>query len=122
MENTLPMALGITALGMTLLFLALGLFYGLLALLTRVVRDRDGADQTSGDVAAADTLAALRDDAGTARLRAAVAAVALARAEAEVGAGVVGDPRERDVPAVGGWWALHHGRRLAAPPSPWRGR
>lgn len=123
MEDTLPVALGITAIGMTLLFLALGLIYGLLALLTAVVRDPSAAVEPADVAAAVGTAAAASNGRGAARQRAAVAAVALARAEAEAGpVEVVSGSDRGDVASAGGWWALHHGRRLAAPPSPWRGR
>lgn len=122
MEDTLPTALGITVIGMTLLFLALGLFYGLLALLTRVVRDRNGADEGLAETLAVGTAAVTNDDAVATRLRAAAIAVALARAEAEAVVRVVTEWEPGDTCTAGGWWAMHHGRRLGAPPSPWRGR
>ncbi|HSJ55850.1 MAG TPA: OadG family transporter subunit [Anaerolineae bacterium] len=118
----MPIALGITAIGMTLLFLALGLFYGLLALLTAVVRDPTTAVQASAGPPPPQVALVAGDDVVGTRRRAAAIAVALARAEAEAGAWTVSGPDESDVPAAGGWWALHHGRRLSAPPSPWRGR
>ncbi|MGD2041261.1 MAG: OadG family protein, partial [Anaerolineae bacterium] len=40
MDNELFLALFITAAGMTLLFLSLGLFYGLLSLMTRLFEDQ----------------------------------------------------------------------------------
>ena len=121
MEDTLPIALGITALGMTLLFLALGLFYGLLALLTAVVRDRSAGGDVADGALALDAARAQHDDMRLARLRAAAIAVAMARAEVEAGS-AARNPEGGEGVAGGGWWALHHGKRLAGPSSPWRRR
>jgi Na+-transporting methylmalonyl-CoA/oxaloacetate decarboxylase gamma subunit len=97
-------ALAITAIGMTLLFLTLAFFYGLLSAMARFIEDRRSG---SGSVAA---VAPDAPDAGDAEapLRAAAIAVALARAGAEDGAVSRGAPS----PGPSPWWAAHHQRRL----------
>jgi Na+-transporting methylmalonyl-CoA/oxaloacetate decarboxylase gamma subunit len=119
LEDSLVTALIITAIGMTLLFLSLALFYGLLSLMTALLRERsaeaDGARAREGEQAAG-------PGAGKgARLRAAALAVALARAEAEQGTGLVPGDEVRGE-AVSSWWALHHQRRLAFAPKARRTR
>jgi Na+-transporting methylmalonyl-CoA/oxaloacetate decarboxylase gamma subunit len=117
LQNPLLVALGITLVGMTLLFLALLLFYGLLSLLMSAIRDqprkapaRPATEQESSP----------GDEEGL--FQAAAIAVALARAEAEQSPG----PGPAASPAAGGqvssWWTLHHGRRMTAGPGPWRNR
>ena len=126
MDNELVLALFITAVGMTLLFLSLALFYGLLTLMTRLFADRpaeDGGQDSGGlfsrlrrpqaqpvaETPAASATAGRSPD----RLRAAVVAVAIARAEAEEVERARPQPGEdaarRETSA---WWALHHQRRM----------
>ncbi len=97
--------LSISAVGMSLLFLALAFFYGLLLLLTSVVRDRGvepGCATEKGAEPAQDE----------ALLQAAAIAIALARAEAEMAP----SPDAAALPLpVSPWWALYHQRRLASP-------
>jgi hypothetical protein len=99
-------ALAITAIGMTLLFLTLAFFYGLLSAMARFIEDRRPGSSDDAVVA---------PDAGDAEaaLRAAAIAVALARAGAEGRAVSRGAPRQA-VPSPGPspWWAAHHQRRL----------
>lgn len=113
MENPILAALAISLLGMPLLFLALGLFYGLLTLLTSTVRDRAAQPAAQPAPEAA-------DEAHEPRLRAAALAVALARARAEP-PGTIGELSAEATP-LSAWWALHHGRKLAPGADPRRGR
>jgi Na+-transporting methylmalonyl-CoA/oxaloacetate decarboxylase gamma subunit len=95
--------------GMTLLFLALALFYGLLSLMMRVLQDRAPRQ--------ADAIEEKREEAGTdeAMFQAAALAVALARAEIEQGP-APGSGSALDEAAgrrqISHWWALHHQRQL----------
>ena len=107
MENALNVALIITAMGMTLLFLALALFYGLMSALTAVIRDRlrQHHPQAEGSERAEEEP----------MLQAAAIAVALARAEVESGFEGTGSSwREEEVSdrQVSSWWMLHHQRQL----------
>ena len=110
MENALVTALVISAIGISLLFLSLVLFYGIISLLTAVTRDRSATTPGWTDVTAE------QEDTPPARaLQAAAIAIALARAEAEGEAGIASDsvslaPGDRDVTP---WWSLHHQHRLA---------
>lgn len=106
MENGLNAALLITAIGMTLLFLALALFYGLMSALTAVIRDR-----VRGDFPQAEESERAEDP----MLQAAAIAVALARAEVEGGFDGAGRSwREEEVSGcqVSSWWLLHHQRHM----------
>ena len=116
MDSSITSALVIALIGMTLLFLSLILFYGLLSLLTAVVRDRSGPDQQQLEEQRADSDVGNRPEEV---LRAAALAVALARAEAEERPGsmvavVAGEAGAE--PAVSPWWSLHHQRQLGANP------
>lgn len=107
MDDSLVQVLIISAAGMTLLFLALAFFYGLLALVTSVARDRFAGS-------AAPTEAGVETEA---TLRAAAIAVALARAEAEQRPIPAGERLEGGAVAdglVSPWWALHHQRQVAS--------
>jgi len=99
----------ISAVGMSLLFLALASFYGLLWLLTSAIRERgrgpEGAAEERVEPAGDGAL-----------LQAAAVAVALARAEAEMTGGLTTAPAPDAAAAslpVSPWWVLHHQRRLA---------
>jgi hypothetical protein len=108
--GSLGISLGITAIGMTLLFGALAFFYGLLTLMTSVMQER----RLPPGPQAAEGLepARMADKAGRrqARLRAAAIAVALARATAEGAATRLAAPEETG--QVSAWWSLHHQRSL----------
>jgi Na+-transporting methylmalonyl-CoA/oxaloacetate decarboxylase gamma subunit len=109
LEQPLVVVLVVSAIGMTLLFLALAFFYGLLSLMGSVVKDRPSPSETSTETRAAGEREAM--------LRAAAIAVALARAEAEEGAGAVAGlagTATRGGLGVSAWWALHHQRQLVA--------
>lgn len=119
-DSSITTALVIALIGMTLLFLSLFLFYGLLSLLTAVVKDRPVPDQQKGEGRSGERETGTRPEEV---LRAAAIAVALARAEAEVlpgptMAGVGGEAGAE--PAVSPWWSLHHQRQLGPNPSPRR--
>jgi hypothetical protein len=125
LDDSLLTALIITVVGMTLLFLFLVLFYGLLALLAAVFKDRPSTttEQTAGSEGTGDGkgLDGLED----AVHRAAVVAVALARAEAEEysGPGAVAGSEEAaaNLP-VSAWWSLHHQRQVTTNPGSRRSR
>jgi hypothetical protein len=107
-ENPLVAALVITAIGMSLLFLALLLFYGLLTLATR---QRQSRPPSGPPVAATKG----PSHAGQEMMyQAAALAVALARAEAEQASSLVSaPPGPTDLQIPSQWWSLHHQRRLA---------
>lgn len=100
MENPLITSLVVSGIGLAVLFLALAALYGLMLLMTWLLRDRPA----SPDLRAREAVPRVSD----ARLRAAAIAIALARAEDEAGSG--------GVPAGAGtgsrWWTLHHHRQL----------
>ena len=118
MDNPLIVALAITVAGMGLLFLALAFFYGLLSLISSVVRDEappapavEAVDQPATSRGSPPAGAELM-------LRAAAIAVALARAEsdgrpAQSPAGSAAEP-------LSPWSILHQGRRAGRGSSPWR--
>ena len=113
MEEPLVTALFITVVGMTLLFLSLVLFYGLLTLMTAVLKDRKSEQE--GEIAYEGRKEVPRDGREGAVLKAAALAVALARAEMEK----EGDQAVDEHSAAGtdsSWWTLHHQRRLARAP------
>jgi Na+-transporting methylmalonyl-CoA/oxaloacetate decarboxylase gamma subunit len=108
LNNPLVTSLSITAIGMTLLFLALILFYGLMSLMMSVMQSRSVAAESAG--------AEAEPDEDEAFLRAAAIAVALARAETEQagdGAGIPVGTERATAPAASTWWTLHHQRQLA---------
>ena len=113
MDNSLAIALGITVIGMTLLFLALFLFYGLLSLMMKLFEDRPPKPEAQAN----DEQAAM-ESAGL--LQAAAIAVALARAE--TGPGVAPAPNLMDDRGSSGestspWWSLHHQREVTRNPN-----
>lgn len=119
MEDPLVVSLIIAGIGMTLLFLTLGFFYGLLSWMTATLQDRPA---TSLNAAGGNVEGAGEEEA---TIQAAVIAVALARARAEQGVSPVSARPEE--PAAGAqlvspWWALHHQRQLALNPKTRRTR
>ncbi|MGQ9600325.1 MAG: hypothetical protein ACUVWZ_13010 [Anaerolineae bacterium] len=107
MENSLEIALSITAIGMTLLFLALALFYGLVSVLTIVARDRDVSQASRAEEGERPEQEAM--------LRAAVIGVAMARAEVEQESEGIGSSWQEGKSTgdqVSSWWMLHHQRQL----------
>ena len=110
MENPLTTSLVITAIGMTLLFLSLVLFYGILSLLTAITRERAReAEQQESEEHTPQHRA----------LQAAAIAIALARVEAAQRPG-----RADGAPAgthdITSWWSMHHQQRLAGEKRPRR--
>jgi Na+-transporting methylmalonyl-CoA/oxaloacetate decarboxylase gamma subunit len=121
-DSSITSALMIALIGMTLLFLSLIFFYGLLSLLTAVIKDRPAPDRHTREGKSGDGEMKARPEEV---LRAAVVAVALARAEAEerpdlTTTSVPGAASAE--PAVSPWWSLHHQRQLGVNPSPRRSR
>jgi len=99
--------------GMSLLFLMLVFLYGLLSLMTAVLKESPRISASSGgeNTKSADEQATIQ---------AAAIAVAMARAQAEQGSGFLSKPAE-DLAAgarlVSPWWALHHQRQLTLNPN-----
>ena len=105
MDDPIIIALVVSGIGMLMLFLALAFLYGLMVLMTRI---------TSIQALSKDRPEA--EEAGSRKQRAAVIAVALARAEQERIVPPSVPPsggEERGGGAVSPWWALHHQRQLA---------
>lgn len=120
MNGSITSALIIAGIGMTLLFLSLIFFYGLLSLLTAVVKDRSVPGRQKGEASRGEGETGTRSEE---LLRAVAVAVALARAEAEERPGLTmtAVPGEADAePNVSPWWSLHHQRQLDPHPSVWR--
>jgi hypothetical protein len=110
-------ALVIALIGMTLLFLSLIFFYGLLSLITAVIKDRPTPKRAQAEVRTSQGERGIRPEEV---LRAAAVAVALARAEAEGGPGLAmrHGPSETTVESpISPWWSLHHQRTLATNPN-----
>jgi Na+-transporting methylmalonyl-CoA/oxaloacetate decarboxylase gamma subunit len=101
MDDPVATSLAVTVIGMVILFMALGLLCGLMYLMTALIKDRPGAESEERRGKGANEGAAMRR-------RAAVIAVALARAELELGATVITEAPEE----VSSWRAFHHQRRL----------
>ncbi|MEJ2732953.1 MAG: hypothetical protein P8189_05165 [Anaerolineae bacterium] len=116
MENGLVVSLAVSGLGMLLLFTALALLYGLMYLMTSVLKDPGAAPVHAGP---GEQSVPERKEAAT---RAAVIAVALARARQEPSP--FGVPAEGEGMGAGEqrlevstWWALHHDRQLTHKPN-----
>ena len=113
METPLTTSLVITAIGMTLLFLSLVLFYGILSLLTAITRERAReAEQQEPEEHAPQHRA----------LQAAAIAIAVARSEAAQGPGSAGEAAYAFAGTldVTSWWSMHHQQRLAGEKRPRR--
>jgi Na+-transporting methylmalonyl-CoA/oxaloacetate decarboxylase gamma subunit len=102
MDSPLATSLVLAGVGITILFLALAFLYGLVHLMTALIKDRPPAPGPT----------VLEGKGGKpsqeAELQAAVIAVALARAEQELRA--VGAPGVEEV--ASSWRTLHHQRQL----------
>jgi hypothetical protein len=112
LDQDLIAALVISAVGITLLFLALALFYGLLVLLSALFAGKASPRVESEPV----ELEPARPDA---MLQAAAIGVALARAEAERTPNLVSVPSAEATAGghgVSPWWALHHQRQISQRP------
>lgn len=103
MDDPLTISLVMTGVGMALLFAALSVLYGLMYLMTALIRDRDA---TSAPSESAEVEEAADQPLHEARLRAAAIAVALARAQTEV-LGPTTPPVEASP-----WWTLHLHRQM----------
>ena len=109
MDSPIVVSLVISGIGMTLLFLALLLFYFLLILLAKVVREKRSPEEPVGV-----TESAAIHEVG-ARERAAILGVALARASVQAGVAPIASalPGDSSDPGRGSpWWDLHHTQRL----------
>lgn len=125
MDNPLVVSLIVTGIGMAMLFLALAILYGLMVLMTGVIRDRGAgsSDQGSGssDQGLGSREQGERGEAAggeRARWRAGVIGVALARAEQELDAGGLPGPAG----TASAWRALHQQRQLTLSLRPRRSR
>ena len=102
MDNPIMISLVVSGIGMLMLFLALTLLYGLMYLMTALIKDQP-ADPLTDPPA---------PEAGLSHLdqsqRAAVIAVALARAEQDTSAIRTTETKE----ITSAWRALHHQRQL----------
>jgi Na+-transporting methylmalonyl-CoA/oxaloacetate decarboxylase gamma subunit len=110
MDDQLVTSLVVTGVGMLILFLALAFLYGLLYLMTALIKDQPPAP---GPSASEDAHSAVPGRAGEEprqgeKLRAAVIAIALARAEQELGTTSAPGVEEAD----SAWRTLHHQRQL----------
>lgn len=110
----------ISGIGMLLLFLALGLLYGLMVLMTGLIKDRPPAEEAEcNEQEAGDSQQGVELE----RRRVAAIAVSLARAEQElspIGTLAVGEPTTSRHGSP--WWAFHHQRQLALVPRTRRAR
>lgn len=121
MENLLVASLVVSGLGMLLLFIALAILYGLMYLMTTVLRDPTAApvqSEPEGEQVAGEE---------EATHRAAVIGVALARARqalSPVDVPAMGEGTGADAQHLGvsAWWALHHDRQLTHKPTTRRTR
>jgi Na+-transporting methylmalonyl-CoA/oxaloacetate decarboxylase gamma subunit len=113
LENPLTTSLVLTAIGMSLLFLSLVLFYGILSLLTAITRERAReAEQQEPEEHAPQQRA----------LQAAAIAIALARIETAQGPGSASEAASASAGTydMTSWWSMHHQQRLAGEKRPRR--
>ena len=114
MDNPLVISLVVSGIGMLMLFLALALLYGLMYLMTALLKDRPEAsagEQEAGE--GRQEARSRRQEAGSRKWRVAVIGVAMARAELEMGG--IGAPGAGELGGPGrasAWRALHHQRQL----------
>ena len=109
MDNSVTISLVVSGVGMLMLFLALALLYGLTYLMTALIKDRPGAGGRKQEAGGE------RQEAGSRKRRAAVIAVALARAEQERVIPPSVPPiggEERGGGMVSAWRAFHQQRQL----------
>lgn len=109
MYSSVATAVAITVVGMTLLFLTLVFFYGLMVLITRALKDPQAElEHTAEDTGKV-------PGSQEAMLRAAAIGVVMARAESEQSSGFPPNPAEgagADPSPTSTWWMFHHQRRL----------
>lgn len=124
MVSSLGISLIITAIGMTLLFLSLVLFYGMLSLLTAFIKDKPTPPTQHVVERNEGSTEKDRSRREESVLRAAAVAVALARAETEQSskfpAEITTEASTRQQASP--WWSLHHQRQLTPYPNPRRRR
>ena len=108
MDNPFVISLVVSGVGMLMLFLALAFLYGLMYLMTALIKDRHETEEIeSGERATGSE----GQESEIRKLRAAAIAVALARAEQDLSP--VGAPGALGAEEmVSGWRALHHQRQL----------
>jgi len=114
MDNPLAISLIVTGIGMAMLFLAVALLYGLMVLMTEVIREREGRKGKEGR----EGREGREGGEEGARWRAAAIGVALARAEHELAA--TGLPGPAGTPSA--WRVLHQQRQLTLSLRPRRTR
>jgi len=124
MDEPIIVALVVSGIGMLMLFLALAFLYGLMVLMTRITsiralsKDQPEAEEAGGRRQGAggrrQEARDKRQEARSRKQRAAVIAVALARAEQEIVPPSVPPTggEERGGGAVSPWRTLHHQRQL----------
>ena len=102
MDSTLTIALAVSGVGLLILFAALAFLYGLMYAMTALIKDRPGGQREK-------PVPTVETDAGTAHAarRAAVIAVALARAELE---SRLAGPSSAEIGSRP--WGQYHRRRL----------
>ena len=111
MENLVVNSLVVSGLGMLLLFFVLALLYALMYLMTAVLKD---PASTPGHPAQEEQRAPGGEEA---KYRAAVIAIALARAGQELRS--VGTPLTGEIvgtESISPWWTFHHDRQLRRKP------
>jgi Na+-transporting methylmalonyl-CoA/oxaloacetate decarboxylase gamma subunit len=118
LDDPLVISLVVSGIGMLLLFLALALLYGLMYLMTAVLREpgvQEAGDRRQEARGRGQEVEGGRGEAGGRKWRAAVIGVALARAGLE--AGGIGGPGAEEVGGhrrVSGWRAFHQRRQLTS--------
>jgi Na+-transporting methylmalonyl-CoA/oxaloacetate decarboxylase gamma subunit len=126
MDSPLAISLFVTGVGMLTLFLALALLYGLMYLMTALIRERleeqgsrgaegqgSGGAEEQGSRGAEEQGSRGAEEQRAMKRRVAVVAVALARAERERNAAGAPEGETAASPwRVSAWRALHHQRQL----------
>jgi len=115
MDDPLAISLTVTGIGMLILFLALALLYGLMYLMTALLKERPGAQvQENGKAEeGSEQGSAEASDQSLLMRRAAVVAVALARTDAELSGPGAPEVQETAAPRrFSPWRALHYQRQL----------
>lgn len=109
MDNPLTVSLSVAGIGMLMLFLALVFLYGLMYLMTALIKERPEAEKKVGMVEGKNEDEGVEEHKALRRW-AALIAVALARVELNLSP--LGAPRTE--PAASAWWALYHQRQLGS--------
>lgn len=108
-------ALWITLIGMGLVFIAILLLWGLMALLVRVTAEKEGRKEETMDAAPVMVSDAIPDDAllYDRKRRAAAAAVAVAAATAAGQKRLLPTPVERPAGAISSWQAVNRASQMS---------